>query len=249
MNVTIPSSRPARIAVTEDDPSARAMLGAWLHTEGCIGELFVDAATAEAALAAREFDLLICDVQLPDRTGPELAEAIGAPNLGLPVIFLTGEPTLETAMRSVRLRAAAYLVKPPDLNELSLLVHREVTAYRYRRAVASSRHHLAEWDGELARLEQLAVSPGDRPVVDYLQVTVRHLGVVLGELDRSVSLLGADAAGRETMAQLDLLNGLRRTVSVLERTREHFKSKDLGELRRDLEALLRRIDDAGGKST
>jgi DNA-binding NtrC family response regulator len=249
MTATLTSTGPARIAVAEDDPSARAMLGAWLHTEGCIGELFVDAAGAEAALAARDFDLLICDVQLPDRTGPELAAAIGPPNLGIPVIFLTGEPTLETAMRSVRLRAVAYLVKPPDLNELSLLVHREVAAYRYRRAVSSSRHHLAEWDGELAGLEKLAAAPDSRPVVDYLQVTVRHLGVVLGELDRSVSLLGADPAGRETMVQLDLVNGLRRTVGVLERTREHFKSKDLGELRRDLEALLRRIDDAGGKST
>jgi DNA-binding response OmpR family regulator len=238
----VPAEIP-RVAVAEDDPSARAMLGAWLHTEGCAGELFADATSARAALAVREFDLLICDVHLPDSTGPELVATIGAPNLGLPVIFLTGEPSLETAMRSVRLRAVAYLLKPPDLDELRLLVHREVAAQRYRRAVSLSRHHLAEWDGELAKLEQLAASPGDgRPVVDYLKVTVRHLGLVLSELDRSVSLLGSDPASREAFGQLDLLNGLRRTVNVLERTREHFKSKDLGELRKDLEGLLRRID-------
>lgn len=246
MSTPAPSSRP-RIAVAEDDPTARAMLGAWLHIEGCVGELFPDASTAGVALGARAFDLLICDVQLPDRTGHDLAAAIGEPNLGLPVIFLTGEPTLESAIRSVRLRAIAYLVKPPDLDELRLLLHREVAAHRYRRAVSASRHHLAEWDGELARLEQLTGAPEGRPVVDYLQVTVRHLGVVLGELDRSVSLLGAGAAGRETIAQLDLVTNLRRTVSVLERTREHFKSKDLGELRKDLEALLRRIDGPGIK--
>ncbi len=239
---TTTAPNPPRVAVAEDDPSARAMLGAWLHTEGCVGELFVDAASAAAALATREFDLLISDVQLPDRTGPELAAGIGAPNVGLPVIFLTGDPSLETAISSVRLRAVAYLVKPPDLDELSLLLHREVAAHRYRRAVTSSRHHLAEWDGELARLEQLAAKPESRPVIDYLQVTVRHLGVVLGELDRSVSLLGSDPEGRENLAQLDLVGSLRRTVSVLEHTREHFKSKDLGELRKDLEVLLRRID-------
>jgi hypothetical protein len=66
----------------------------------------------------------------------------------------------------------------------------------------------------------------------------------LGELDRSVSLVGAEPANRERFEQLDLVNSLRRTVGVLERTREHFKSKDLGELRRDLVALLHRIDGA-----
>ena len=248
MNPPSAPSAPPRIAVAEDDPSARAMLRAWLHTEGCASELFSDAASAQAALAVREFDLLICDVHLPDSTGPELVGLIGEPNLGLPVIFLTGEPSLDTAMRSVRLRAVAYLVKPPDLGELRGLVHREVAAHRCRRAVASSRDHLAAWDGELARLELLAATPDARPVVDYLQVTVRHLGLVLGELDRSVSLLGADAAGRETMVQLDVVNSLRRTVGVLERTREHFKSKDLGELRKDLESLLRHIDGADAKS-
>ena len=235
-------AEPPRVIVAEDDPSARAMLGAWLHTEGCVYELHTDAASALAALGAREFDLLISDVQLPDRDGPELAAAIEGLNRGLPVIFLTGDPTLDTAMRSVRVRAAAYLVKPPDLDELRELVTREVSAQRWRRAVVSSRLNLAEWDRELARLEQVAATPEARPAVDYVQLTVRHLAVVLGELDRSVALLGADPAGRTAFAQLDLVAGLRRTVSVLERTREHFKSKDLGELRKDLEALLRRID-------
>ena len=156
---------------------------------------------------------------------------------------MTGDPTLDTAMRSVRVHAAAYLVKPPDLDELRGILRREVAAHRYRRAVTGSRQHLAAWDGELARLEHLATSPDTAgPIVDYMQVTLRHLGAVLGELERSVSLLGNDGPGRETLAQVDLINSLRRTVAVLEHTREHFKSKDLGELRRDLEALLRRID-------
>jgi hypothetical protein len=62
-------------------------------------------------------------------------------------------------------------------------------------------------------------------------------------------MLGADAAAREVLTQIDVLSSLRRTVAVLERTRESFKSKDLGELRKDLEGLLRRIDTAGRKST
>ncbi len=246
MNEPVTSDQP-RVAVAEDDPTVRAMLGAWLHTEGCVGELFVDVRSAAEALAVREFDLLISDVQLPDGTGHELVTALAGPNLGLPVIFLTGEPNLEAAMGAVKLRVSAYLVKPPDLVELSRLVRREIAGQRYRRAVGSSRRHLAEWDGELARLEQLPVTLESRPAVAYLQVTVRHLGALLGELDRSVTLLSQDPAGRESLEQIDLIASLRRTVAILNRTREHFKSKDLGDLRKDLEGLLRRVGKPGGK--
>lgn len=232
----------ARVLVVEDNAAVRAMLGAWLHLQGCESELQPDAAGGERALQERIFDLLICDVQLPDRDGPELAASITGPNLGLPVIFLTGAPSLETAMRSVKLRAVAYLTKPPNLDELAELLRREVAAHRYRRTLASHRRLLANWDGELARLEELGDRDGRRLSADYLQVTLRHLGRVLGDLDRSVSLLAADGAGRDTLEKIDLVNGLRRTVEVLERTRDHFKSKDLGELRKELEQLLARFE-------
>jgi DNA-binding response OmpR family regulator len=244
--MAVPFSPPPRVLVVEDEAVVRATLAAWFHTEGCQAEVAVDARTAELALAAREFDLLLCDVNLPDRDGPELVAAIKEPNRGLPVIFLTGEPRLETAIRSVQLRVVAYLVKPPDLDELGALVRREVAAHRQRRAVAASRRHLREWDAELAGLEQTLEAATARPAADYLQVTVRHFAAQLVELDRAFALLATDEAGHAVLAKLDVVTSLRRTVQVLERTREHFKSKDLGELRKDLEQLLRRIDGPSG---
>ena len=238
---------PSRILIVEDDAVVRAMLSAWVHTEGYAFEVATTAAAAEALLAAREFDLLLCDVNLPDRDGPDLVAAIDGPNRGLPVIFLTGNPTLDAAMRSVRLRVVAYLVKPPDLDELSALVRREVAAHCHRRVLAASRCHLHEWDAELARLEQSAEAAGPQPLVSYLQLTVRQFAVLLAELDRSVSALGADEPGRAALAQVDLVASLRRTVEVLEKSREHFKSKELGELRKDLAGVLRRLDEEGGK--
>lgn len=238
----ISSSAPPRVLVVEDEAVVRVMLGAWLSTEGCQFEVAGDARTAEIALAAREFDLLLCDINLPDRDGPELVATIKEPNRGLPVIFLTGEPKLETAIRSVQLRVVAYLVKPPNLDELRGLLRREVAAHRQRRAVAASRRHLHEWDAELAKLEQTLETTATRSGADYLQLTVRHFAAQLVELDRAFALLGADEAGRAVLAKLDVVASLRRTVQVLERTREHFKSKDLGELRKDLAGLLRRID-------
>ena len=238
----LPPAAPPRILIVEDDEAARAMLAAWVNTEGYGFEVARTTQAAAAILAGREFDLLLCDVNLPDGDGPDLVAGITGANQGVPVIFLTGNPTLETAMRSVQLRVVAYLVKPPDLDELRRLVRREVAAHRHRRVVAASRLHLREWDDELARLEQAIEAPGAQPLVNYLQLTLRHFAALLGELDRSVAALAVDDAGRAALSQVDLVAGLRRSVQVLEKSREHFKSKELGELRKDLAGLLRRLD-------
>lgn len=242
-----PATSAPRVLVVEDDPSARAMLRAWLHTEGCLAETQADAAGARAALEREEFDLMICDLQLPDGEGTDLVAAVKGDNEGLPVVFLTGSPTLESAMRSVRLRVAAYLVKPPNLDELRAIVQREVTAFRCRRSIAASRRRLAEWDGELLRLDQDASAASGRPVVGYLQVTIHQLAALLADLDRCVTQLGADASTQALSREVDLVQGLRSAVAVLERTRSHFKSKDLGDLRKDLELILAQID-RGAKS-
>jgi DNA-binding response OmpR family regulator len=237
------------ILIVEDDEAARAMLAAWVHTEGYRFQVARSAAAGDAFLSEHEFDLILCDVNLPDRDGPEFIADISGANQGVPVIFLTGSPSIDTAIRSVRLRVAAYLVKPPDLDELSLLVRREVATYRNRRILAASREHLHQWDDELAHLEQSADAPNAQPLVNYLQITLRHFATVLGELDQSVSTLAANDAGRAALAQIDLIASLRRTVQVLEKSREHFKSKELGELRRELASILGHLDGDAGRKT
>lgn len=242
-----PHAQPPRILIVEDDDVVRAMLAAWVQSEGGRFELARTIRDASAALAAREFDLLLSDINLPDGDGPDLVAGLTGVNRGLPVIFLTGNPTLETAIRSVHLRVVAYLVKPPNLDELRALVSQAVAAHRHRRLLTASRAHLHEWDAELERLEQSTDLAGPQPLVNYLQLTLRHFAILFAELDRSVTALGADESGRTALAQVDLVASLRRTVQVLEKSRDHFKSKELGELRRELDALLRSVDGEAAK--
>lgn len=232
-----------RVLVVEDDPTVRSMLSAWLFTEKCDYQVAGDAAAARAALAAQDFDLLLCDVNLPDTDGPDIVAAIEGRNRGVPVIFLTGKPTLETAIRSVQLRVVAYLIKPPNLDELRRLLRESVAKHRERRAVANSRSRLKEWDAELVRLEQALESPDtSATAVDRLRLTLRQLGALLMDLDRSVATLAVEQGGKEALAQLDIVASLRRTVQVLEGTRSSFKSRALGDLRKDLETVLQRLD-------
>jgi DNA-binding response OmpR family regulator len=240
-----PAGGPAapRVLVIEDDQTVRAMLAAWLHSERCEYTIAVDAASAQAPLASQDFDLLLCDINLPDADGPDIVESIEGRNRGVPVIFLTGQPTLETAIRSVQLRVVAYLIKPPNLDELRRLVFRAVAAHRERRAISASRRRLKDWDVQLAQLEQALDLPDRAPTaVEHMRLTLHQLGALLQDLDRSITAVSGEPPGQDALAQLDFVTSLRRTVQVLERTRLNFKSKALGDLRRDLEGVLQRLD-------
>lgn len=229
--------------VVEDDPTARAMLAAWLCSEGYRGEVATDARSAHEILAREDFDLILCDVHLPDADGPGFVAAVADRNHGVPVIFLTGEPTLETAMRSVQLRVVAYLTKPPNLDELRQLVRTAVTAHRRRRALASSRRQLLECDAQLARVGASLASPaGDSAEVEHLRGTVHQLSILVADLDNAIRALAARADERETRAQAEMVGSLRHTVEVLKRTRMNFKSKALGDLRKELESVLTRLE-------
>lgn len=66
-----------------------------------------------------EFDVILLDLSLPDKSGKELIEAINALNCSAPIIVLTGYSNLEFSIDSLSLGIADYLIKD-EINSLSL---------------------------------------------------------------------------------------------------------------------------------
>ncbi|MES1168308.1 MAG: hypothetical protein ABUL61_03965, partial [Oleiharenicola lentus] len=105
-----------------------------------------------------------------------------------------------------------------------------------------------EWERELAQVEQLMQRTSTPPVPggpmqDYLRVSLRQIILLLADLERATQTLDRRAADK--LRQVDHVAALRHTVEVLERTRQNFKSKDLADLRRQLEQLLGQEGDPG----
>lgn len=82
-------------------------------------------------------------------------------------------------------------------------------------------------------------SPG-AAALGSLRGTVRQLCLALAVLDDCVTTVTRDQSGRAALMQIELLAAVRHTVEVLEGTRRHFQSRELGDLRLELERLLRR---------
>lgn len=100
------------VLLVEDDDAVRRALAAVLSTRGLRVH---EAATAVAGLAAmdsEDIQLVVLDINLPDADGLEVLDTIRKKDSLLPVLIMTGAPSVESAQRAVRGRATAFLTKP-----------------------------------------------------------------------------------------------------------------------------------------
>ncbi len=154
-----------------------------------------NAAETLQALRRARFDLLIADINMPGNRQLELMAELPSVAPGLPVILMTGDPTVGSAAAAVWLHATVYLPNPPDLAELKRLVQEAIANYRVHQAVQTQWEHFqtlfhdlnlhravahqtgAEDAGEVQELERLfhAVSGvvragGVKPAPEVIQV-------------------------------------------------------------------------------
>jgi YesN/AraC family two-component response regulator len=232
----------AQVLLADDDDLFREGLATRLRRDGYDCTCAATANQAMELLKSKEYDVLISDIYMPGNVGLELIQSIPQVANGLPVILITGRPTLETALKSVRLSVAGYLVKPPELSELRAVLAQAVSLRRGYQSVAQSRRRLERWARDLQGVERVLREPSspDRvlPVAQYLQLTISNLASLLEDAERTLSLLPKPEGLPIQERERELLDVLRRTVAVIEQTKQNFHSKRLAEMRRELEAVL-----------
>ena len=190
------------------------------------------------------YESLISDIHMEGNVQLEFVARVAATAAGLPVIVLTGYPTVETAARAVGLRVTAYLTKPPDLGTLCSSLREAVHDYRATRRLRDGWQRLQDWSAELERLrsvfEQSATNDRADALRGYVQLSLRNLAIWLVELDQLMTAEDAKSTVSREVETQEFLTALRHTVTVLEGTKGQFKSRELGELRKELVAVLDR---------
>lgn len=238
----IPEAGPlVRVLFADDEEQFRVGLARRLERAGFTCVQAVNGADALKRLGESEFDVMLADIDMPGNQHLELLANMPAA-AAVPTILLTGRPAVETAARSVEYRVAAYLLKPPEFEELCRVLRTAAQEGRDFRRLRDSRTRLQHWEQELAHLQRLLTQPSAEgrttAMRSYLRVTLRNLVVSLVELENLLISDSADAAGSRAVERQELLGALRKTVSVLEKTKGQFKSKELGDLRKEIEAIL-----------
>lgn len=205
---------PANVLVVDDEPS---ILDVVASVMALAGHAVTTAATGTQALAlarARSFDLVVLDVNLPDRDGFEIVDLLRAEGRDVPVLFLTARTEPASAVEGLSRGGDDYLRKPFDLDELSARAHALLRRRDSRStpSVVSYRDVIVDHNAFVARRGEriLALTPTELRLLDVL---VRHGGRVLTKA-QLVDLVWDDPAGVDLATVETAISRLRRKLDV-----------------------------------
>jgi len=112
-----------RILLVEDDPVLIDGLTYTLNQSGYDVTYANTGAYAESLLLAKNFDLIILDLGLPDMDGSKILRKLRMRNSAIPVLIMTARDTLFDKTENLKKGADDYMIKPFDLRELEIRVH------------------------------------------------------------------------------------------------------------------------------
>ena len=173
------------VLLVEDDESIAIVITAALEAEGFTVTRCDSVAERDRLLAQGRFSALVTDVILTDGDGIETLGRVRDAAPDMPVIILSAQNTLDTAVRASDTGAFEYFPKPFDIDELARTV---------RQAVGASKSRARE--GEEVPVAGLPLVGRSAP----MQAVYRMITRVLRN-DLTVLVLGESGTGKELVAE------------------------------------------------
>ena len=174
------------LLLVEDDPSIAIVITAALEAEGFEVTRCDTIAERDRLLARQAYAALVTDVMLPDGDGIETLGVVRQLHATMPIIILSAQNTLDTAVRASDTGAFEYFPKPFDIDELARTVRQAVGT-----AAASP-----EADSEAPIDQGLPLVGRSAP----MQAVYRMITRVLRN-DLTVLILGESGTGKELVAE------------------------------------------------
>jgi DNA-binding response OmpR family regulator len=107
-----------RVLVIDDEEIVHASLKRIFSRLGCEVETALSAISGLSLLNKKRFNLIMVDLMMPEMNGIQFLKALKGRDLRLPVIMVTGYPTIQTAVEALRLGAVDYITKPFTRKEI-----------------------------------------------------------------------------------------------------------------------------------
>ncbi|MGH9481535.1 MAG: sigma-54-dependent transcriptional regulator [Terriglobales bacterium] len=134
----------ATILIVDDEPKMQRLLELQLSQSGYATLAAGDAEQAMKLLQEQPVDLVVTDLRLPGMNGLEFLLAAKRAQAGLPVVVMTAHGTVETAVEAMKAGASDYVLKPFPLEELRLVIEKELAVAGLRQENQSLREALGQ---------------------------------------------------------------------------------------------------------
>ena len=178
-----------KILIVDDDAATRNQLGLALRETGHEVQIAASGEEAIALLATSDAELVISDLIMGSVGGIEVLDAARRLVPETPVLILTGQGTIETAVEAMRRGALDYLTKPINLDRLELVIEKALASRRILRENADLRRQLADRRSGRKLL-------GTAPSVVALLADVDRIA----ETSATVLITGESGTGKELVA-------------------------------------------------
>jgi DNA-binding NtrC family response regulator len=182
----------AKILIVDDEKNLRTVVQKEMSRQGHEVEAADDGEAGWRMLEQQDFDVLLCDINMPQLDGIGLLRRTRERCQNPPeVIMLTGQATVETAIEAMKLGAYDYLTKPYRIAELSALVAQAAEKQQLRVDNQRLRAQIARTHNSMPEI--VAES---RQMKEVLRLVQR-----VAPSDTSVMITGESGVGKELIAE------------------------------------------------
>lgn len=176
----------ARILVIDDERSIRSTLKEILEYEGYQIDEAPDGPTALQLASAGKYDVILCDIKMPQMDGMEVLDQLLV-LYDTPVVMISGHGNIETAVETIKRGAYDYISKPLDLNRLLITIRNAMeksNLVKETRVLKRKVSKTYEMIGESAPIQQI------RNMIERVAPT-----------DARVLITGSNGTGKELVAR------------------------------------------------
>ena len=179
-----------KIFIIDDEATLRDRLAGVLREEKWHVQTAGDWASALKEVSERDFDLIICDLMLPDSNGIEILKKVKEINPNILFIMITAYPTVENAVEAMKIGAKDYVVKPFRFDEIilrvrNLLYHQDVV----RENIQLKEEIRSKYDGGFII--------GKSPIMQKVYQMIDKVA----HTDANVLITGESGTGKEVIAR------------------------------------------------
>lgn len=115
-----------KLLIIDDNKSFTSVAKAFFEEKGFVVKVLDHPSKAVETIKSESFHIMVLDLKMPGESGEELLAKIRKVDQHLCVIIVTGFPSIESALETMKLKAYDYLQKPFDMNALLDVVNRAV---------------------------------------------------------------------------------------------------------------------------
>jgi DNA-binding NtrC family response regulator len=176
-----------RILIVDDDQGTLASLSRAFALEGYTAITSSSASRALERLREEPVDAILSDVVMPEMDGLEFLSRVKEQAPEVPVILMSGQATVETALKATRLGALDFVEKPVGLDRLLLTLRNALRLDRLQRDYRELQRY---WEDELALIGESAAMQSLRRLIERAAPS-----------DMPILILGENGTGKELVAR------------------------------------------------